>query len=142
MGIRELHHTLIPFRAGPEASYVLRALREGSESMLIAQETETKHEGWSNFETWCVALWIDNDATAYHCWRKIARGARFMAVNSDGTPAQWLAQRLEDELSDYPEFSKSKASISSGRAGMLDDLMRAAFSEVNWHEIAEHLLAE
>ena len=31
------------------------------------------HDGFTNFETWAVAVWIDNDRTNYHYWRDEAR---------------------------------------------------------------------
>jgi hypothetical protein len=32
--------------------------------------TENKYNGWSNYETWNVALWMDNDEGNYDYWNE------------------------------------------------------------------------
>jgi hypothetical protein len=33
---------------------------------------DTTYNGWTNYETWAIALWIDNDRASYDYWRDIA----------------------------------------------------------------------
>jgi hypothetical protein len=28
------------------------------------------YNGWTNYATWAVALWLDNTAPSYHHWRE------------------------------------------------------------------------
>lgn len=36
-------------------------------------KNETKgYNGWTNYETWCVSLWLDNDSGSYDHWRERA----------------------------------------------------------------------
>lgn len=37
---------------------------------------EDKYNGWKNYETWNVALWIDNDEGIYNAVRGMLRGCR------------------------------------------------------------------
>ena len=77
------------------------------------------YNGWSNYETWCVALWLDNDPGGYEMAREVTRG---------GTDYQ-AAQRLRDYVDEMrPDLG----------ASMFADLLGAALSEVDWQEIASH----
>lgn len=97
-------------------------------------ETKT-YNGWSNYETWVVNLWIDNEEGSYRYWTDIA-----FDISSPDSPeyiadpnhrAYSLAQRLKDEHEDaMPELQ-----------GVWADLLNAAFQETDWHEIAANLLS-
>ena len=83
------------------------------------------YNGWTNRETWLVALWIDNEEWTYHQAREIARHT----VN-----AYALADQLEEwvvsEL--VPDLGASLAS----------DLLTTSIGRVNWEKIAEHYMAD
>lgn len=38
--------------------------------------TETPYNGWKNYETWNVALWLGNDEELYRIARRAASGTR------------------------------------------------------------------
>lgn len=103
--------------------------------------TETKtYNGWTNYETWNVALWIDNEEGSYRYWRDTMRD---LWDHAEAHPHEhWtrseqarftLADRLKNEL------EESKPELG---ASMWSDLLNAALSEVNWNEIAGNWLAE
>lgn len=108
-----------------------------------AAEARPGYQGWRNYETWAVALWIDNEITAFRYWREIARNCRRAAPNTEQvkkgiwTPKEAAQFNLADQL---------KEEITEGHPlngpSMYADLLSAAFSEVDWHEIAESILAE
>jgi len=84
----------------------------------------TTYNGWTNYETWAVKLWMDNDRGSYEYWQERAR------ANTDGeyNLSQELKSEHEDAMPEVP--------------GVFADLLSAALSEVNWYEIAESLLED
>ena len=35
--------------------------------------TKKEYNGWHNYETWLVKLWIDNEEGSYNYWREVAQ---------------------------------------------------------------------
>jgi hypothetical protein len=87
------------------------------------------HEGWKNFETWSVNLWIANDEALYLYWRKCARGAV-----AEGGRRSLMEYRLAERLKS--EVSAQAPSVD----GIWADLLSAALCEVDWQEIAADML--
>ena len=89
-------------------------------------QTETrKYNGYTNYETWLVKLWMDNSEGDYHYWLEAAR-------EHDGNTYD-LSCYLKDQYTDemLPQLQ-----------GVYLDLLTGALSEVNWYEIAEHLIED
>ena len=110
---------------------------------MKAEKESTTYNGWSNYETWAVSLWLDNEESSYRYWREQVRHQRDRASQlpevRDGT---WtvdeaavigLAEQLKDEVAGSSPLQE---------ADLYTDLLTATLSEVNWGEIAEHLLLE
>jgi hypothetical protein len=99
------------------------------------------YNGWTNYETWLTALWIDNSQASYAYWRDEARrhlqaAARCSrAHDAERTPARAaacsLSQQLRDELTEGSPLTEPD---------LYSDLLGAALSQVNWHEVADALL--
>lgn len=105
---------------------------------------DKRYNGWTNYETWVVKLWLDNDQGSYDYWREQAIDC--WDVAEDKSPNQFmnradnakvmLADCLKaehDDQSDHPVFKAADGSVYA-------DLLNAALSEVNWYEIAQSLL--
>ena len=95
-----------------------------------------KYNGWTNYETWNVNLWIDNEEGSYSYWREAAQEC-YDNAEADGSFTREeqatldLSHRLKDEFDEaMPELG----------ASCWSDLLRGALSEVNWYEIAEHMI--
>jgi hypothetical protein len=101
------------------------------------------YNGWTNYETWVVNLWISSEESSYRYWREQAdmhrKSAKDCRQVRDGI---WeVSQAAVFNLAD-----QMKSEIDEGTAqlepNMYADLVSAALAEVNWEEIAESWLEE
>jgi hypothetical protein len=103
-----------------------------------------KYNGWTNYETWAVGLWIDNDefsqSRAYELGKEMLKNAPKDSNVKDKiwTVCETAKFRLADALKD--QFDDENP--LSGEASLYSDLMNASLGDVNWHEVAEHYLPE
>ena len=82
----------------------------------------TQHNGWTNYETWAVNLWLENDEQTL-AWLDELVG--------DDTEPYDKAKRLEDQIfMDIPEGCRE--------ASMYSDLLTASLQMVDWQEIVRH----
>ena len=89
--------------------------------------TRKEYNGWTNYETWAVKLWIDSEEGSSNYWLEQAEEC------ATGEHPEWaLEERLKGEHEEaLPEIH-----------GFAADLLNAAMSEVNWREIANSLLEQ
>ena len=84
------------------------------------QKTNTTYNGWKNYETWLVNLWLTNEECYYGQLREIVK-------NFNTTYEQ------ADELEQYVRFAVDTVDLP----GLRLDLLGAALSRVDWLEIVE-----
>lgn len=98
--------------------------------------TEEKYNGWTNYETWAVNLWIGNEEGAYLHWQEQALAAKALPEDSawgNRTASITLQNKLKREITEEaPDLGCT----------LYADLLTAALSSVNWTEIADALLEE
>lgn len=109
----------------------------------MPKHDERRYEGWSNYETWSVSLWLDNDEPSHRYWREQVERHRCEAGKSsqvrdgmwtEGEAVRFhLARQIEDEVTEASPLED---------ASLYSDLLSAALSEVNWIEIADNWLSE
>jgi hypothetical protein len=91
------------------------------------------YNGWSNYETWAAALWIDNEQGSYAYSRELvaeaAEGSETPTVDAADALKEWAEETWIDP-------------VLEDVATMAVDLLRGAFSEIDWHEIAGGYLSE
>ena len=85
----------------------------------MSDEKKT-YNGWSNYETWCVNLWLTNEEESSLELTAIVRDAEDL-----GQASQIIKEWVEEML---PDLGASFAA----------DLLGAAVGAVNWYEIAEN----
>ena len=96
--------------------------------------TDTKYNGWTNYETWLVALWIDNDEGSQDYWREQAADYVRRQEGREVSARTAVAQELENYYRDAAQEFKLP--------GMFADMLNASLDSVDWEEIADHLLEE
>jgi hypothetical protein len=89
---------------------------------------DNKYNGWTNYETWNVKLWLGNEEGSDGYWREQAQAARDTYGKDDGTYR--LADQMREEITNgAPEVT-----------GLYSDLLTSALGAVSWQEIAEHYI--
>ena len=83
------------------------------------------YNGWKNYETWLVNLWIDNDGDGEQ-WRERAAELR---------DTYELARSMQD-------FYTELAELQIPPQGMFADLFNSALRGVCWYDIAAHYIDE
>ena len=90
-------------------------------------------DNWSNYETWCVRKWIINEPENAQTWRESAS----LLLNSTPNDLRQVHHDLARDLREEAELY-----TCSFAGGLAADLIEAAFSDVNWLEIAEEIILD
>lgn len=92
-------------------------------------ETKT-YNGWTNYETWNCNLWLDNDGSMEYL---IERATELVQDDPDSACYQ-LAKEIESMIDD--------ANPIGDQCSMFSDMLSAALREVDYDEIAEHIISD
>jgi hypothetical protein len=93
------------------------------------------HNGWRNYETWAANLHISNDQGSVIYWEDAAREAIDAAENDPTfTRRENALFALRDRLKE--EYEAACPAVE----GMYEDLLLGALGEIDWREIAEHMI--
>lgn len=96
------------------------------------------YNGWSNYETWNVALLIDNDEWSNDQARAAAREAIDDAEGELADARGPLADTLESMFGQSAEDPWGECTVSGPSA----DMLGRAWGMVDWREIAEHYMPD
>ncbi|MGI9459143.1 MAG: DUF7249 family protein [Pirellulales bacterium] len=95
-----------------------------------------EYNGWTNYETWLVNLWMDNCEGAQQYWSEIAQES-IDQHNDNCEPENWFyfEEMLKEMLDDLVHGSDATVAF------MAADLLNAAISEVDTRAIAQAWVA-
>ena len=102
---------------------------------------DTTYNGWTNYETWLVALHIDNDeGTYWHVRDELVPQALETFSDEGDHQAYQLGRYLADWVTDT--LDEDTTYTNEWTRLLTNDLIGAALAEVNWEEIATNILTE
>lgn len=79
------------------------------------------YNGWHNYETWLVALWLDNDQSLQKSCYNFARS------QGDAYTVGEMIETLIDGINPL-----------NGSNNLFSDMLNASLREVDWTEIGQH----
>lgn len=113
------------------------------------KEGAKRYNGWANYETWCVHLWLSNEEGSYRYWREEAERQRSEAPNCPNvTEGIWcvqvaarfnLGEQMKESFETFHPF-RGEHLAKPREPDVFCDLLDAALSEVRWSEVAEAFL--
>lgn len=110
---------------------------------------EQGHNGWKNYETWAMALHIDNEPDTYDTSRSIvADEIEYSRENQEDGDTFTLAENTTANVARALKVWREEAyedavqTLNDGPYAFCSDLLGAAWSVIDWYEIAAAYLSE
>lgn len=110
---------------------------------MAEEKKEAGYSGWTNYETWCVGLWLGNSEPTFRRWKHAAEQAVRNAETEQANHKVWtLRECVKFPLADLLKnaLDERVPELRGELSGMWTDLLRAALAEVNWDELAANIL--
>jgi hypothetical protein len=106
---------------------------------MSEQATDTTYQGWKNYPTWAVALWLDNEEPLYRERRE--RVAQVLADATEHVNVRegiWTVERAQRYLvaDDLKDWVRDELAPHLG-ATLGTDLLGYALDLVDWYEVAD-----
>ena len=92
--------------------------------MIAMSNSNTKYNGWTNYETWLCNLWFENF--------EFIDLDMFDGCEDKDDILRVIKNYIKDYVEEYVEESRENAS------GFINDLISSALGEIDYYDIAEH----
>jgi len=90
------------------------------------------YQGYANYESWAISLWLNNDEGAYRFWTEQATDLLEQYEGDQDQARDILSDQIKDSIEDnIPEVY-----------GMYRDLLTTALDRVDWYEVADSFMEE
>jgi|TARA_R110000744_G_C19354280_1_gene560711 hypothetical protein len=96
-----------------------------------------EYNGWTNWETWNLKLWIDNDENLYHEINSLVHANIFSSIIKKGGFDNVDYYKVSTRLHEYFETLTYEKIIGFG---FFRDVSIQALNDVNFMEIAKHIV--
>lgn len=93
----------------------------------VTIERDETYNGWKNYETWNVVLWLQNEEHSYQRGREIVKAA----------PSQHQAELDMAEYVEEYAFSDVVNGPEAPLAGLASDLIGHSLTRVDWQSVVE-----
>lgn len=100
----------------------------------MSNKREQEYNGYANFETWLVKLWIDNEQASQKYWLERAAILVHRYDTNEDEAKYELVQCLREDFDDNNPLADN--------ASFWTDLLNASLLRVDWREIAEALIED
>ena len=95
--------------------------------------SDTRYNGWVNYETWLVNLWFDNFADIF---KEMTDGEVFDAMDMDKDEIlTFIMHYIKEYVYEFVYETQS-------HGGFVDDLINASLGSVDFREIADHYIED
>ena len=82
----------------------------------------TGYNGWTNYETWIVNLWLTNEPYSYDMLQYVVKAF----------------ETVSEQAGELEHYVRNDDNALAGEFSMWSDLLGAALGRVNWYEIVEN----
>lgn len=90
--------------------------------------TDTKYNGWTNYATWRINLEVFDGMDVQDYWDKPETDPHALG--------EWLQEFAEETIFAGYRYDER------GQSSLIADYARAFLSDVNWYEIADHMIKD
>jgi len=98
------------------------------------------YNGWTNYETWNLKLWMDNEAGTYSYHAELAE-----ELLENAEPDFDFETKMDKATRDFASYLKDEIMENipeEAVTGFYADMLGASISQINWQEIAESVMEE
>ena len=95
--------------------------------------TDTTYNGWTNYETWAVGMYLDGNYTGEGTYLYVVEQVRSWI--DDGRQRWSIADGLEAFVRDDLAYDEDSEGFTPNP--LASDLLGASLSSVNWYELAD-----
>ena len=99
--------------------------------------SDNTYNGWTNYPTWLVNLWLTNETSTYSYWLE-----RTSDLFKQSQPTAYLTcqeKALTDLSRELEDTYAETIADTVGVTGFMTDLLTWSLDQVDWRSIAEHL---